>query len=70
MPKYIVTIPVAGSIAVATEADDEESAKKKAWEKIDAEGEKAGEFQYEFYEQLYQGNITYLDCHEIEVDEA
>ena len=65
MSKYIVSIPIAGTITFNVEAENEEDAIEKAWdESIDD-----GELEYELYEHLTEGNVRHFWNNDIEVEE-
>lgn len=67
---YCVIIPIAGSITIDVEADDEDGARDAAWEKISEEGEKAGDVTWEYFDKLTSGNVLYAPINEVEVDEV
>ena len=84
MNKYNVRVPFAGYIDVEVEAPDENTAKEVGFslascsyemkELSDVEFKNqcgdadCVDFAWETYECTGQGNVTYLECNEIEVD--
>ncbi len=69
MKKFLVQIPTTGCMAVEVDAEDEATAKEAAWEKINNEGEDAGEHQWEFRERITTGNVVHAMLNQVEVEE-
>ena len=69
MKEYTVTIPIAGAIHVTVRASDETAATAKAWERINTEGEKAGDIEWEYFSNITEGNVLYAPYNEVEVNE-
>lgn len=85
MKKYNVRVPFAGYIEVEVEATDEVIAKEigfkvasQSMRMVELEDSEIDEcfndseiahYQWETYEKTTEGNVTYLECTEIEVDE-
>ena len=71
MAKYTVAIPIAGSISIDVEADDEEAAIAEAWEAygtVEGDREEAGQrLEWEAYETMTDGNVNHFGQNEIEV---
>lgn len=65
--KFWVSIPITGVVGFAVTAEDEESAKAAAWERVD-EGKK-GEIEWEYTEHVYLGNVFSGMQNDIEVTE-
>lgn len=66
MPTYTVSIPLAGAIHIEVEAENAKAAKDAAWEKLNEEGEKAGDVEWEFFDTLTEGNVSHAPFNEIE----
>lgn len=67
MNKYIVSVPLTGAIHVEVEAASAKEAKERAWDKINELGDKAGEVEWEFHNQVTEGNVCHAVLNEIEV---
>lgn len=67
---YIVSIPIAGAIHVQVNASSASDAKEKAWDKINDEGESAGDVEWEFMDAITEGNVCHAPLNEIEVSEV
>ena len=80
MSEYAVTIPFAGHVEVYVEADSEEDAKEKAWDKLNNETEfhikdekevdDVELVEFEFYDKLVSGNVCYVSRWEVDVDKV
>jgi hypothetical protein len=67
--KYIVSIPIAGAIHIAVEANSEREAKEAAWKKVD-DGEAGEDIEWEFLDAITTGNVCHAPLNEILVDEV
>ena len=68
MPKYLVTIPICGSVTVEVEAENEEEAKELA-----LESEQVNDFdriEYDVVEHIVEGNFFFGSCNSIDIQEA
>lgn len=66
MATYNVAVPIAGAIHIQVEAKSEAEAKEKAWERINEEGEDAGDVEWEFFDVITEGNVSHAPLNEIE----
>lgn len=66
--KYGVQIPIAGSIYIEVEAENEKEAEEVAWEAINEKGEEAGDLEWEFFNAITEGNVCRAPCDRITVD--
>lgn len=66
--KYGVQIPIAGSIYIEVEAENETEAAEVAWEAINEKGEEAGELEWESLDTIAEGNVCHAPCHSVTVD--
>lgn len=69
MKNFSVVMPFAGKIQLTVEADNAEDALEKFYqemEKIEYSLNKVdeigGEFSWDFYKKMIEGNVCYLDC--------
>lgn len=79
MPTYNVTLPLAGTLHITVEADDEDAAKAAAFQvgwdcKITRSKDAPPECDVELgeldtYEQLTQGNVLYAPQNDVEIEE-
>lgn len=68
MPEYLVTIPVAGHVYVAVEADNKDDAIEKAMSRTRSKND---DVEWEELERFNQGNVCYCpQPWEITVEEA
>ena len=68
MSKYVVQIPIAGSISIEVEAADKKAALAAAWDLINTnEGpaEDVGEIEWEYFDVISEGNCCHAPCNEI-----
>lgn len=67
--KYTVTIPIAGAMHIDVEADSEEDAELKAWDRIHESecAEKEGEIEWEFFSNTCEGNVCRVSYSKVEV---
>ena len=70
MKTFYVTIPIAGTLTIAMEAENRKAAKDAAWNKYDEEGADAGEIEWEALESISTGNVLHVPCNDVEVSEA
>lgn len=68
--EYLVSIPIAGAIHLTVEASSEEEAKDAAWEKLNEEGESAGDVEWEYMDHLTEGNVCHAPLNDIEVSKV
>lgn len=68
--EYLVSIPVAGAIHVTVTAASEAEAKEAAWDKINEEGESAGDVEWEFMDHITEGNVCHAPLNDIEVSKV
>lgn len=66
--KYGVQIPIAGSIYIEVEAENEKEAEEVAWEAINERGAEAGDLEWEFFDAIAEGNVCHAPCHSVTVD--
>jgi hypothetical protein len=67
MPKYIVSVPIAGSASFEVEAKSRKEAKEKVWDVINADV--APDVTWDYYSKLTPGNVLHARQNEIEVSE-
>lgn len=78
MNRYMVTIPIAGSISTEVDAEDRKDAEDKAYEKLEtvdwdkmltgSDGEAFILDELETHSRLVEGNIFSGPCARIEID--
>lgn len=68
MPKFYVSIPIAGSSTYEVEAENGKAAIKAAWAKVEA-GEE-GDITWEFFDEITSGNVLHAPLNEVEVSRA
>jgi hypothetical protein len=74
MKLYTITKPFAGYVTKAVEADSEEEAIAKFNELVwqlefkDNVLNLVDHIEYDFYDKVVEGNICYLDHHEMEIE--
>lgn len=71
LKRYSVGVPTAGVIYVEVEAEDEESAKEKAFDEI---GEMSRDdivdaHEWEMHETICEGNVLHASHNEVTIDE-
>jgi hypothetical protein len=62
---YAVTFPIAGTVTVQVEAQNEDEAIEKGWEKI---GDDDADVTWEAHTQIVTGNVFHGTSNNIEVD--
>jgi hypothetical protein len=72
--QYAVTLPVAGSITVFVDAENEEAAldaalEKQDWRVVGGEGTEPGD-DFEAMSRIVGGNVCYAPCTEYSVEEC
>jgi hypothetical protein len=70
MNKYIVSIPLVGSMHIEVEAESASAAKERAWDEFNEHGEKAGEIEWELVEHVTTGNVLHAPLNDIEVNRS
>lgn len=68
MTEYLVTLPIAGSITVAIEANSKEEALKKVQQQSFSQKE-AFEFQWDVFEHICEGNVCHAPLNNIVIEE-
>jgi hypothetical protein len=67
--KFMVAIPISGSISIAVEATDEKAAIEAAWGAYNDDGADAGEVEWEAHEAITTGNVCHARPNSIQVTE-
>lgn len=67
MPRWIVSIPIAGSIATNVEADDMDSAIDAAWDKFNSDGAEDFDIEWEALDKIADGNVLHATQNYVEV---
>jgi hypothetical protein len=67
--KFMVAIPIAGSISIAVEAANENTAIEAAWAAYNDDGADAGEVEWEAHEAIATGNVCHARTNSIQVTE-
>lgn len=68
MPKYLVTIPIAGAVYVEVEAENKEQAEEVAFEDTDFSDPNL-ELEWEVFSKIAEGNVLHVPFNEVEVSE-
>jgi hypothetical protein len=55
--KYLVSIPLAGSVRIEVEAESEEQAREAAWEQYSENGPDDFDVEWEAFERITSGNV-------------
>lgn len=76
MKKFYVTMPFAGSVTMAVDANNRDSAIEAFYENSDQVrfdtdmlDQIGATVEFEFYETLVEGNVLYPYCNKVDVDE-
>ena len=71
---YFVTMPFAGAVTIAVEANSEEEAQEKFYDEFNKlEGginDPQAETEWDFYEHMHSGNVAHYSHWDVEVEEA
>lgn len=70
MSKYIVSIPLVGAIHIEVTAESESDAEDAAWAAYNADGESAGEIEWELVDEVTTGNVLHAPLNETEVNKV
>ena len=65
MPKFIVQIPIAGSVTFEVVAADKRAAKEAAWAAVDSGVE--GDIEWEYLDSVTEGNVLHAPLNEVSV---
>lgn len=67
MATFTVMMPIAGALHIDVEAKDADEAVEKAWAAYDNAGPDAGEVEWEVFEEITKGNVSYAPLNRIDV---
>lgn len=70
MPKFFVSIPIAGAIGTVVEATDKKAAIDAAWEEFNERGADNFEIEWEALDRISTGNILHAPQNEVLVSSA
>lgn len=68
--RFVVSIPIAGAIHVEVDAVSESDARTRAWDRVNDEGEAAGDVEWEFFDEICEGNVCHAPLNEIVASEV
>jgi hypothetical protein len=66
--KYVVQIPIAGSVTFEVEAEDKDAALAAAWAQINEGAE--GEVEWEYLDSINKGNVCHAPLNEVRVSKV